>query len=48
MLVIAILVLLSLIATIVALIAASPLFRSVTMAFNCWADMVHGSPQHLR
>ena len=44
MLAIAILMLLSVIATTVALIAASPLFRSVTLAFDCWASQVQHNP----
>lgn len=48
MLVIAILVLMSVIATTVALIAASPLFRCVTMAIDSWADTLQGNPEFPR
>ena len=47
MLVIAILVLMSVIATTVVLIAASPLFRCVTMAIDSWADTLQGSAEQL-
>ena len=47
MLVIAILILLSAIATTVALVVASPLFRSVTMAIDSWADTLQGSAEQL-
>jgi biopolymer transport protein ExbB/TolQ len=43
MLVIAILLLLSLIATAVALIAASPLFRTISLVIDSWADELQGS-----
>jgi hypothetical protein len=42
MLVIAILLLLSAVATAVAVLAASPLFRMVTLAIDSWADDVQG------
>ena len=42
MLVIAILLLLSAVATAVAVLAASPLFRMVTLAIDRWADDVQG------
>ena len=42
MLVIAILLLLSAVATAVAIRAASPLFRMVTLAIDRWADDVQG------
>ena len=42
MLVIAILLLFSAVATVVAVLAASPLFRMVTLAIDSWADDVHG------
>jgi hypothetical protein len=48
MLVIAILLLLSAVATAVALVAASPLFRSVTMAIDSWADTLQGSAEQPR
>ena len=42
MLVIAILLLLSAVTTAVAVLAASPLFRMVTLAIDSWADDVQG------
>ena len=42
MLVIAILLLFSAVAAVVAVLAASPLFRMVTLAIDSWADEVHG------
>ena len=48
MLVIAILILLSAIATVVALVAASPLFRCMTMAIDSWADTLQGNAEQLR
>ena len=48
MLVIAILILMSIIATAVALVAASPLFRCVTMAIDSWADTLQGNPELTR
>ena len=42
MLVLAILLLLSAVATAVAVLAASPLFRMVTLAIDSWADDVQG------
>ena len=44
MFVIAILALLSAIAMSVAALAASPLFRMVTLAIESWADDVQGQP----
>jgi hypothetical protein len=43
MFVIAILLLASTMATIVALIVASPLFRTVSLAMDSWADSLQGS-----
>lgn len=48
MLLIAILLLLPTIAATVALVVASPLFRSVTMAIDSWADSLQGSAEQLR
>lgn len=42
MLVIAILILLAAIATIVALIAVSPLFRTLALAIDSWAESAQG------
>jgi len=43
MLVIAILILLAAIATVVALVAASPLFRSLALAFDSWAESIQSA-----
>ena len=48
MLVIAILLMLSAVATIVALVAASPLFRCVALAFGSWSDAFHENARQLR
>jgi hypothetical protein len=45
MLVIAVLVLSSVIATVVAMVMASPLFRTVTIAIGSWADAAQGAEQ---
>lgn len=45
MLVIAVLVLLSVIATVVAMVMASPLFRTITIAIGSWADATQGAEQ---
>jgi hypothetical protein len=45
MLVIVVLVLLSVIATVVAMIMASPLFRTITLAIDSWADAEQGAEQ---
>jgi len=38
MLVILILAMLAIVATVIAMIMASPLYRTLTMAFDCWAE----------
>ena len=48
MFVIAILILASILATIIALIVASPLFRTVTLAVDSWADTLQGNAEQLR
>jgi len=45
MLIIAVLVLLSVIATVVAMVMASPLFRAITIAIDSWADATLGAEQ---
>jgi hypothetical protein len=44
-LVIAVLVLLSIIATVVAMVMASPLFRTITIAIDSWAAAAQGPEQ---
>jgi hypothetical protein len=46
MLAIAIMIVLSAIATMVALVAASPLFRTVSLAFGSWSDTVARAEQN--
>ena len=48
MFVIATLLLLSAIAAVVALIAASPLFRTVTLAIDSWSDSLRTSAEQPR
>ena len=38
MLVVAVMILLAVVATVAALITASPLYRTLVMAFDCWAE----------